>query len=125
MVNVTFDPRIAQLGPIELGWHGIFTALAVLCAIWIGLRLAERRGLPTEALTEVVIWAVIGGLIGARLFHVLDHLPNYLAHPLDALAIWEGGIAVYGAFLGGIAGGWLAARRARLPAWVLRKAETR
>jgi phosphatidylglycerol:prolipoprotein diacylglycerol transferase len=119
VVNVAFDPRIAYLGPFELGWHGIFTALAVLCAIWIGLRLAERRGLPAEALTEVVIWAVIAGLIGARLFHVLDHLPNYVAHPLNVLAIWEGGIAVYGAFLGGIAGGWLAARRMHLPAWVL------
>jgi phosphatidylglycerol:prolipoprotein diacylglycerol transferase len=50
---------------------------------------------------------------------VLDHWPAFLAHPLDALAIWEGGIAVYGAFLGGLLAGALAARRAGLPVWGL------
>jgi phosphatidylglycerol:prolipoprotein diacylglycerol transferase len=62
---------------------------------------------------------VVGGIVGARLFHVADHLPYYLANPLLIPAVWEGGIAIYGAFLGGLIGGVVAARRARLPIWRL------
>jgi phosphatidylglycerol:prolipoprotein diacylglycerol transferase len=119
IINVTFDPIIARLGPFELGWHGIFTALAVMVAVWLGVRRAAGVTGPTAPLDTVVTWAVVGGLVGARLFHVLDHLPDYLADPLAALAIWQGGIAVYGAFLGGLVGGLLAARRAQLPVWPL------
>lgn len=119
IIDVTFDPIIARLGPVELGWHGIFTALAVVAAVWLGLRRAERRGLPAEPLGRVATWALVGGVLGARLFHVLDHLPYYRANPLEGLAVWEGGIAVYGAFLGGIAAALLAARGAELPTWPL------
>ena len=118
-IDVTLDPVIAQLGPIALGWHGVLTALAVAVAVWLGVRRAVRVSGPAAPLDTVATWAIVGGLIGARLFHVLDHLPAYAANPLAALAIWEGGIAVYGAFLGGIAGGALAARRAGLPLWPL------
>jgi phosphatidylglycerol:prolipoprotein diacylglycerol transferase len=110
---------MAQLGPFQLGWHGIFTALAVGVGIWVGVRGAQRRGLPSEQVSAIVMWAIAGGVVGARLFHVLDHLPFYIGHPLQAFAVWEGGIAVYGAFLGGIAAGLFAARRAGLPAWRL------
>lgn len=118
-LDITFDPVILRLGSVELGWHGLFTALAVMVAVGTGLRRAERRGLPAEPLGQVVTWAVVGGMVGARLFHVLDHLPYYLGHPLETLAFWMGGMAVYGAFLGGIAGGLLAARGTGLPAWPL------
>lgn len=124
IIDVTFDPIIARLGPVELGWHGVFTALAVVAAVWLGLRRAERRGLPAEPLGRVTTWALVGGIVGARLFHVLDHLSYYLPNPFEAPAVWEGGIAVYGAFLGGIGGGLLAARRAGLPAWPLLDAAT-
>lgn len=118
-LDIGFDPIIAQAGPFQLGWHGVFTALGVLVGIWLGMRRAERFGVPSEPVVTVVTWAVIGGLAGARLFHVLDHLPYYALHPLEAFAVWEGGIAVYGAFLGGIAGGVLAVRRLQLPVWPL------
>ena len=117
-MTIGLDPVIARLGPFELGWHGILTLLAVVVGVWLGQRYAARAGLPPERTADVVIAAVVGGIVGARLFHVLDHLPYYAAHPLEALAIWEGGIAVYGAFLGGIAAGLVAARRAAVPIWL-------
>jgi len=114
-----FDPLIAQLGPFQLGWHGIFTALAVVAGLWLAGRLAEQRGIARDVVYGIGGWGVVGGLIGARLFHVADHLSFYLENPLLIPAIWEGGIAVYGAFIGGLVGGGIAAWRARLNPWPL------
>jgi len=118
-IDIGFDPIIAQVGPFQLGWHGLFTAFAVLGGVWLALRLARLRGIPADLVSNVATWAVVGGIIGARLFHVLDHLPQFAADPLSALAIWQGGIAVYGAFIGGLVAGGLAAWRARANPWPL------
>jgi len=114
-----FDPLIAQLGPFQLGWHGIFTALAVVGALWLAGRLAVRQGISSDVVYGIGGWGVVGGIIGARLFHVADHLTFYLDNPLLIPAVWEGGIAVYGAFIGGLIGGGVAAWRAHLDPWPL------
>jgi phosphatidylglycerol:prolipoprotein diacylglycerol transferase len=114
-----FDPIIAQLGPFQLGWHGIFTAVAVVAAIWLAGYLGVRRGIPQDIVYGVAGWGVVGGIVGARLFHVADHLDFYLANPMLIPMVWEGGIAVYGAFIGGIIGGGIAAWRDRLDPWPL------
>jgi phosphatidylglycerol---prolipoprotein diacylglyceryl transferase len=118
-LTFAFDPIIAQLGPFQLGWHGIFTALAVLVAVWLAGWLGQRRGISTDVIYGIAGWGVVGGIVGARLFHVLDHLPYYLDNPLLIPAVWEGGIAVYGAFIGGLVAGGVAAWRARLDPWPL------
>jgi phosphatidylglycerol---prolipoprotein diacylglyceryl transferase len=118
-LTFAFDPVIAQWGPFQLGWHGLFTALAVLVALWLAGWLGIRRGIPSEVVYGVAGWGVVGGLIGARLFHVADHLTYYLDNPLLIPAIWEGGIAVYGAFIGGLIGGGIAAWRSHLDPWPL------
>jgi phosphatidylglycerol---prolipoprotein diacylglyceryl transferase len=118
-ITIGFDPILAQVGPVSLAWHGVFVALAVAVAGWLGVRLAGRRGVAADQAYTVLTWGIVGGLIGARLFHVADHLAYYADNPLQILAVWEGGIAVYGAFIGGIVGGWLACRRLGLRPWVL------
>lgn len=118
-LTFSFDPVIAQWGPFQLGWHGLFTSLAVLVALWLAGRLAVQRGTPSEVAYGVAGWGVAGGLIGARLFHVADHLSFYLENPLLIPAIWEGGIAVYGAFIGGLVGGFIAVWRSHLDPWPL------
>jgi phosphatidylglycerol:prolipoprotein diacylglycerol transferase len=117
--EIGFDPVIVRLGPLALAWHGIFSALAVAVAVWLGASRARRRGVTGDKLSTLVVWALVGGVIGARLFHVLDHLRYYADNPFEIPAIWSGGIAVYGGFLGGVAGGILAARRLGLPVWTL------
>jgi phosphatidylglycerol:prolipoprotein diacylglycerol transferase len=115
----SFDPIIAQLGPFQLGWHGIFTAVAVAVAIWFAGYLGLKRGIPQDTVYGIAGWGVVGGIIGARVFHVADHLEFYLANPLLIPMVWEGGIAVYGAFIGGIVGGGIAAWRSHLDPWPL------
>jgi phosphatidylglycerol:prolipoprotein diacylglycerol transferase len=120
-VNVTLalDPTLLRIGGLEIAWHGVLTALAVLAGVWLGTRRAERAGFSGDAITTLVLWGVLGGVVGARLFHVADHLPYFLEHPLEIVAVWQGGIAVYGGFIGGLIAGAIAAARSRLPAWPL------
>ena len=66
-LTFAFDPVIAQWGPFQLGWHGIFTALAVMVALWLAGRLAMQRGIPSEVVYGIGGWSIAGGLIGARL----------------------------------------------------------
>src|SRR5207302_3324755 len=90
-----------------------------MVSLWLAGRLAMQRGIPSEVVYGIAGWSIAGGLIGARLFHVADHLSYYLENPLLIPAIWEGGIAVYGAFIGGLVGGGIAAWRSHLDPWPL------
>ena len=92
-IDIGFDPVIAQLGPFQLGWHGLFTGVAVLVAIQVAAILAKCHGVDPEAVYTIAGWGVVGGIVGARLFHVADHLPYYLANPLtffrqEAVIAW-------------------------------------
>jgi phosphatidylglycerol:prolipoprotein diacylglycerol transferase len=118
-IHIGLNPVFAHLGPLALSWHGLLTTLALFVALWIASRGAARAGLDADAVSSVMLWAVVGGLVGARAFYYLDHLPALREHPENVLALWKGGIAVYGSFLGGIAAGWWRARRLGLPAWTL------
>jgi phosphatidylglycerol---prolipoprotein diacylglyceryl transferase len=118
-LTFSFDPIIAQLGPFQLGWHGLFTAIAVAVALWLAGYLGTKRGIHSDTIYSVAGWGVVGGIVGARLFHVADHLSFYAQNPLLIPQVWEGGIAVYGAFIGGLIGGGIAAYRQRLNAWPL------
>lgn len=116
-LEITIDPIIAQFGPIQLGWHGIFSMLALLTGVWLGLRRAAQLGLDTDVMISGLGWVIAGAVVGARLFHVMDHLGYYAQHPLEIVMVWQGGIAVYGGFVGGVLAGAFAAWKLGLPVW--------
>ena len=116
-IVINIDPTIVHLGPFALRWYGLFFGLAVVAGVWLGVREAVRKGLDGEQVQSLAIWSVAGGMAGARLFHVLDRWDVYAADPLRALAVWEGGLAVYGGLVGGVLTGLVYALRAGLPAW--------
>ena len=117
LIQMTMDPIIAQIGPFELGWHGVFSTLALLAGLWIGLARAGQLGLDVDKMVSGMGWVIGGAIVGARLFHVFDHLGYYAQHPLEIVAIWQGGIAVYGGFIGGVLAGVIAAWKYEVPIW--------
>ena len=117
LIQITIDPIIAQIGPFQLGWHGIFSMLALIAGVWIGLWRARLLGIDVDTMVSGLGWVIAGAVVGARLFHVLDHIPYYAQHPLEIFAVWQGGIAVYGGFVGGVLAGVVAAWRLGLPVW--------
>lgn len=113
MIELPFDPNI-HLGPLAVSWHGIFTAVGIFFGVALPVRLVRGRVSEDDAYA-IATWGVVGGIIGARLLHVLDRLDFYLREPLQILAIWTGGIAVWGAVIGGAISGYLVAVRRKIP----------
>ena len=121
MIVIDLDPNI-HLGPITLAWHGIFTAVGIFFGVWLATKLVTNRVSEADA-TAIATWGVVGGIIGARIFHVADcwtgcaGIPGgYSAHPELIPQIWTGGIAVWGAAIGGVLGGLVVAlRRGNIP----------
>jgi phosphatidylglycerol:prolipoprotein diacylglycerol transferase len=117
LIQITIDPIIAQIGPFQLGWHGVFSMLALIAGVWIGLGRARQLGIDVDTMVSGLGWVIAGAVVGARLFHVLDHIPYYAQHPFEIIAVWQGGIAVYGGFIGGVLAGVVGAWRLGLPVW--------
>ncbi len=96
------DPILLQLGPFAIRWYGFLITLA----IFVGFYLAERRlraqGQDVELFDRAAVWAVIWGVIGARVVYVLTSWGNFAHNPLAALYIWQGGLSFHGAILGGV-----------------------
>ena len=112
-MELPFDPNL-RLGPLMVSWHGIFTAVGIFFGVGLPIRLLRGRVSEDDGYA-IATWGVIGGIIGARLFHVLDLFSYYVEHPEQILFIWTGGIAVWGAVIGGILGGYLVALRRKVP----------
>ena len=113
MIQIPFDPNI-HIGPLAIAWHGIFTAVGILFGVWLPLRLIRGRISEDDA-TAVATWGVVGGIVGARLVHVIDAWQYYLANPLQIVLIWTGGIAVWGGAIGGVLAGLFVGIRRGLP----------
>jgi phosphatidylglycerol---prolipoprotein diacylglyceryl transferase len=90
---------VLHLGPIPIRVFGVFVALGILVGTSIFLRFARDRELDTEQLGSLAWRVVLFGIVGSRLLFVLTHASDFAGRPLDALAIWQGGLQFSGAFL--------------------------
>ncbi len=110
-IVIDIDPVIVHLRPFALRWYGLAVLAGLLAGFWLAGREAQRKRLPEGLIGDLAVWVIPGGLIGARLLHVIDRWPSYLANPAAALAITGGGLAIQGALLGGFLAGAVALRR--------------
>ncbi|MBI2166009.1 MAG: prolipoprotein diacylglyceryl transferase [Chloroflexi bacterium] len=114
-ITINIDPVIVNLGGFALRWYSLTFGGGILLAILLTMREARRRNLDTSKVSNIALWAVIGGLVGARLFHVVDRLDYYLANPQFILAIHQGGLAIWGGLITGGLVALFVARREGLP----------
>lgn len=114
MIEINLDPVLVRLGPLMITWHGFFTAVGVLAGIWLATRFAVERGFTEDDIMSIALWSVVGGIVGARLFHVVDAWEYYAADPIAILRVNEGGLAIWGTIVGGPIGGAIYAWRQSL-----------
>lgn len=135
------DPIAFSLGPLVFRWYGLLIVGGAVFAAWVAARYARFRAQNPDHVWDIFVWALLGGILGARLYHVFSSPagaetgPTYyfVERPFttvnllgfefpfpSALAIWEGGLGIYGAIAGGALVVWLYTRRHRLhfPTWL-------
>lgn len=101
-IEIGIDPILFSIGSFEIGWHGIMVALAVIVGIGASVWLAKGVGIKREVIYSAAPWAIIGGIIGARAFHVIDYFSStYIHNPALIFTQFYSGLSILGAILGG------------------------
>ena len=109
------DPIALRLGPLSIHWYGIIMATAILAAAWLGTSEARRRGENAETGWSMLLWAVVGGVAGARIYHVIHQWDFYSANISQVPQVWNGGLGIPGAVAGGAEAVWAYTRLRGLP----------
>lgn len=112
-------PTLIELGPLTIRWYGLLIASAVLIGVSLSQYLAKQRNVDPNLLGDLAIWLVIGAIPAARLYYVLFEWEQYSQHPDQIIAIWNGGIAIHGAILGGTLAAIIFARIQKVSVWQL------
>lgn len=98
---------LLQFGPIKIYWYGVFIVVGILAAYMLSAYLLKKYGQRDIDLADLTLYLLIGGLLGARFFHVLSEYRYYSENPMNIFKIWHGGLWIYGALIGGGLGLWI------------------
>jgi phosphatidylglycerol:prolipoprotein diacylglycerol transferase len=111
------DPVLIEIGPFAIRWYALAYILGIVGGWWLARRLVALAPVVAtrEQVDDFVTWATLGIIIGGRLGYVLFYRPDYyLFHPLEILAVWQGGMSFHGGALGVIVALLLFCRRQKL-----------
>ena len=116
MTTVIPSPTVGvlHLGPFPLRGYALCILAGIVLAVWLTDRRLQAQGVEAGKALDVSAWAVVFGIIGGRVYHVITTPAPYWGeggHPVDALKIWEGGLGIWGAVALGALGAWIGCRR--------------
>jgi prolipoprotein diacylglyceryl transferase len=103
-----------HLGPLPIRAYALCIVAGIFVALWLTLRRWSERGGVDDDVWDVAGWAIVFGIVGGRLYHVVTDPELYFEpgrHPIDALKIWDGGLGIWGAIALGTLGAWIGCRR--------------
>jgi len=119
-----FDAYGIHLGPLYFRYYGMIIMGGAVVGALVARRILSKREKDPDLVWDALIWALIFGVIGARLYHVFTPSQSlldagidtryYLTHPLDILLTWNGGLGMPGALIGGAFGLYIFTRRRKL-----------
>jgi prolipoprotein diacylglyceryl transferase len=103
---------VLEIGPLSIHAYGLMIALGVVVGVWLTGRRLEARGTGTrDDASAMAVWAVIAGILGARLYHVMTDWSSFEGDPVRIFQIWKGGLGIPGGLLAGIVVGWWVTKR--------------
>ncbi len=111
LTHPQFDPVLFSLGPVAVRWYGLMYVVAFVAFVVLG-KLRARKGLGNgvteEGVDDMLLYGVLGVILGGRLGYVIFYKPEYyVSHPLEILQIWTGGMSFHGGFLGVLVAIWI------------------
>ena len=120
LIKIPIDPVLVTIGGLKVHWYGIMIALGLYAGIQVALREADRRGINRDQLMNLALLAAVLGIIGGRLYYVVQNDPSFfLHHPAQIIAVWQGGMAFFGAMFGGAIAVAISSWRWKIPFWSL------
>ncbi|WP_299429039.1 prolipoprotein diacylglyceryl transferase [uncultured Meiothermus sp.] len=111
------DPILIEIGSLQIRWYGLFLVLAIFASFEIAKRILRSWGHDPDRFEQIAFWAVIWGVIGARVGYVITSPGDFSADPVSALYIWQGGLSFHGAIIGGILPFVYQYYRYKIPVW--------
>ncbi|HEY7126161.1 MAG TPA: prolipoprotein diacylglyceryl transferase [Ktedonobacterales bacterium] len=123
-IVINIDPVLQiNLGPlhIPIHWYGLAYVLGITIGLWAILRYAKRLGLSEDTVYKVFWWAALAGLLGGRLYFVIQQpnlVDDYLKNPINIIAVWQGGMAFFGAIFLGMLTVAFVSWRQKIPIWL-------
>lgn len=108
---------LLELGPLTIHSYGFFLALSFALGIWLAGVRAEKRGIPTERITDVSLIIIVVTILGARGLYVAAHWEQFQGRWLDVFRTWEGGLTMYGGAVPAVIVGMWFLRRWGIDAW--------
>jgi phosphatidylglycerol:prolipoprotein diacylglycerol transferase len=116
------DPILFELGPIVVRWYGLLMVSAIFIGAQVASQQIQRWGQDPDEFWDMLVWIIIPGFIGARLYYVFIQSPRgpqglgfYLNNPVEILKVWGGGIHIFGGFIFGAIALWIFTNLRRLP----------
>ncbi|MDF7672361.1 prolipoprotein diacylglyceryl transferase [Lactobacillus sp. ESL0701] len=100
-MTLTINPVALQLGGISIKWYGVIMAVAIVLAASMAIIEGKRRQIASDDFIDLLLWGVPLGYVGARIYYVIFEWGYYSQHPDQIIAIWNGGIAIYGGLIAG------------------------
>lgn len=117
--TLALNPIAWQGGPFTIHWYGVIIATGVILALWLAVREGKHQGINEDYFYDYLLWALPVAIICARIYYVIFQWPYYSLHPGEIIAVWDGGIAIYGAIIGGFATLLIFCHARSLPTWTM------
>lgn len=111
------DPILIEIGSLQIRWYGLFLVLAIFASFEIAKRILKQWGYNPEQFEQIAFWAVIWGVVGARVGYVITSPGEFSGNPAAALYIWQGGLSFHGAIIGGLIPFVYHYHRNKIPIW--------
>lgn len=121
LIHPGFDPVAVRIGPLAVHWYGLMYLLGFALFVWLGRRRLRHEpyrslGWQPRDVEDMLFWGVLGVIVGGRLGYVLFYKPlEYMAHPWQIFAVWQGGMSFHGGLVGVLIALALWARRQHRP----------
>ena len=106
---------LLDLGPIKIYSYGAMQVVALIVGILWGKWIAKRENVDPEKIVDLGIWLIIGGIIGARLWYIVEFWEQFSDNLWEVFAVWRGGLVLYGGLIGGTIAGVIFAKRSKVP----------